>query len=129
MRKYNKSRVLCLFLLTLPLYLSANELHTETWEFPTHEDLLVRQNQLLINCQAGTFRCPAGLSKSTHNGGSSGLYTPTSSSTANNTSVIITGSGNSMTLSTEQSSENDSLQSDNSGEATIENTDILNLGQ
>lgn len=108
----------------------ANELNVHSWDYSSPEMFSIHQGNMILFCEANPNRCPSGL-KRKYNRGSAGdnaaLYDPSASATANHTSVIITGDDNALTLATEQSSENDSISAEQSGSATIDHDEVLNI--
>lgn len=111
----------------------ANEIATDDWRFPTPDMTTIHQNTLLIYCDANPSSCPESLARSRSQSsglsGSGSLYDPSATAAANNLSVIITGDDNSLSLATDQQSENDSVRSLQSGDATIDNQEVLNIGR
>ena len=114
---------------------SANELNTTTYNFPTPEMMAVQQNSLFMRCQANPDRCPAGLSRYYSNGSNSSssnngsLYDPSATSSANHTSVIIAGDRNNLTFTSEQVSDDSSINSAVESDAVIESSEVLNYSQ
>lgn len=115
-------------LLIIPVVSFANEMNTQGWNFPTPDESIVATNKMQLFCTANPSKCPAGLNRSASGGkgGGSALYEPTTSSSANQTSVTLVGDGNSVVLTASQSSENDQIQSDSQSSATIDYHEVLN---
>lgn len=126
------------------LNVQANELNTQTWQFPTYEKSVIRENRLILLCDSQPSRCPIHLYRA-RNGlvrgagaiaggsglGTDSLYESTSSSSANSSNIVVSGDNNSITLSTNQSSQDDTISSGNTGDSTIdaviENDQVLNI--
>ena len=114
---------------------SANELHTETWQMPSYERSVLKENRLILLCDSQPSRCPIHLYRA-RNGlvrgsgagaiaggaglGADALYESTSSSSANNSNIVVSGDNNSITLTTSQSSQDDTISSGNTGDSTID---------
>lgn len=110
--------------------LHANELNAHSWNYSSPDMYTIHQGNMIVYCEANPNRCPSGLKrKYRSNRGLDGtsLYDPSATSTANHTSVVITGDSNSLTLDTEQSSENDSISSEQSGDAVIDHENVMNI--
>lgn len=116
--------ILCMF----PTMSMANEMNTQTWNFPTPDESIVATGKMQLFCSANPSKCPAGLNRSASGGRSGGaaLYDPTTSSSANQTSVTLVGDGNNVVLTASQSSENDQIQSASESHAAIDYHEVLN---
>lgn len=121
-----------LLLCIIPTFSYANELNTQTWSFPTPDESIIASGKVQSFCSANPDKCPAGLNNSSAGGkGGSGsaLYDPTTSSSANQTSITLVGDGNNVVLTASQSSENDQIQSESQSSAAIDYHEVLNYSQ
>ena len=121
-----------LLLFVIPTLSCGNELNTQIWNFPTPDESIIISGKVQSFCTANPDKCPAGLNKNL-SGGKGGsdasLYEPTTSSSANQTSVTLVGDGNSVVLTTSQSSENDQIHSDSQSNAEIDYHEVLNYSK
>ena len=121
-----------LLLFIIPTLSYGNELNTQTWNFPTPDESIVASGKVQSFCAANPDKCPAGLNQSLSGGkgrNSGSLFDPTTSSSANQTSVTLVGDGNSVVLTTSQSSENDQISSDSENDAEIDYQEVLNYSK
>ena len=121
-----------LLLFIIPTLSYGNELNTQTWNFPTPDESIVASGKVQSFCAANPDKCPAGLNQSLSGGkgrNSGSLFDPTTSSSANQTSVTLVGDGNSVVLTTSQSSENDQVSSDSQSNAEIDYHEVLNYSK
>lgn len=111
------------FLSTLSTALNANERFSQSYQFPTAEDRVVKQSNLLVRCRANPDRCPSGLTASQFGvaaeNGRGSLNQPSATASANNTSVVIAGDGNSLSFSAQQTSEDNAISTSLDNEAHI----------
>jgi hypothetical protein len=120
-------------LLGMNMAVIANEMSTSSWSFPTPDQIQVSQNRVLLFCDANPYKCPVGLRAARAGGGSGGagvgsgsLVSPTSNSSANNISVVVTGDHSSVTLSTDQDAKDNNMTSNSEADADIELDQVLN---
>lgn len=122
-----------LLLILIPSAISfANELNTQPWHFPTPDESIIAITKIELFCAANPDKCPAGLNKGYSNGqgaNSGALYQPSTSSSANQTSVTLVGDDNSVVLTTSQSSENDQIDANSQNSAEIDYSEVLNYGK
>ena len=109
----------------------ANELHTQTWNFPTPDESIVASGKIHSFCSANPDKCPAGLFSGFSEGkgkGGSGtpLFNPSTSSSANQSTLTVVGNGNTVTLTTTQSSEDDRINANSENTAEIDYNEVLN---
>ena len=114
---------------------NANEMITTSWNFPTPDQIQVAQNRVLLFCDANPYKCPVGLRamRFANAGGGVGATTgsgalvgPTSNSSANNISVVLAGDNSSVTLSTDQQAEDNTVTSNSDADPTIDLDQVLN---
>lgn len=117
--------LLCIF----PALAFANEQYSQPWHFATPDQVTVGLNKLQLFCTANKSECPAGLSSGIGRSGAngSGLFTPTTSSSANQISVIVAGDDNSVELVTDQDSEGNTIEAEQENNATIDYDEVLNV--
>ena len=116
-------------LLIIPTLSFGNEMYAQAWNFPTPDESIVASGKLQSFCVANPDKCPAGVSRSasgSNAGGGSSLFTPTTSSSANQSSITVVGDGNTVTLTTTQSSENDQITAESQSSAEIDYEQVLN---
>lgn len=121
---------LLLTLCLLPSLALANEQYSQAWHFATPDQMTVGLNKLQMFCTANKSKCPAGMTSGFGSGagnGSGSLFTPSSSSSANQVSIVVAGDGNSVTLSSDQESEGNTIQSEQENNATIDYENVLNI--
>lgn len=119
-------------LLMIPAISLGNEMYSQSWNFPTPDESIVASGKLQSFCVANPDKCPAGVARSASGSKGSGgasLFTPTTTSSANLSSVTIVGDGNSVTLSTTQSSENDQVTAESQSTADIDYQEVLNFNE
>ena len=106
---------------------SANELHSGSWDFPNPDQIQVSLNRTSLFCTANPSRCPVGMrGKGAASGSGSGLVSPTTSASANNISVVLAGDNSSVTLSTSQDANDNTMSSDATVDAAIDYEQVLN---
>ena len=122
-----------ILLLGMNIGVIANEMNTSSWNFPTPDQIQVSQNRVLLFCDANPYKCPVGLRAARAGGGSGSvgagsgsLVNPTSNSSANNISVVVTGDNSSVTLSTDQQAKDNNMTSNSDADADIELDQVLN---
>ncbi len=129
------SSLLSASLFLISTTVNANEMITTSWNFPTPDQIQVSQNRVLLFCDANPYKCPVGLramrSASAGGGGgatagSGALVGPTSNSSANNISVVLAGDNSSVTLSTDQQAEDNTVTSNSDADPTIDLDQVLN---
>jgi len=118
-----------LFVLTTSIH--ANELQVGSWNFPTAEQIQVSQNRVQFYCNANPLRCPVGLDSKRFGGvagaGAGGsLVAPKPSASANNISVVLAGDNSSVTLTTDQKADDNTMNSTANVEAEIAYDEVLN---
>lgn len=116
-------------LLVLSVTVTANELQAGSWNFPTADQIQVSQNRVQLFCSANPSKCPVGLSHSGAGGASgsgSSLMDPKTSSSANNISVVLAGDNSSVTLSTSQEADDNTMGANSSIDAEIDYDEVLN---
>jgi len=121
---------LLLTLCLLPSLASANEQYSQVWNFATPDQTTVGLNQLQLFCTANKSKCPAGMTSGFGNGagnGSGSLFTPSTSSSANQISIVVAGDGNSVTLTSDQESDGNTIQSEQENNVTIDYDNVLNI--
>lgn len=117
--------------------ISANEMNTQGWNFPTPDQSVVAQNRVLLFCDANPKKCPDSLFFN-RGGGSSGsgsagvgagnsLVHPSTSSTANNITVVLSGDNSNLNLNTDQASDGNSIKTDAEVNPTIDYDEVLNI--
>lgn len=128
-----------LLLITTSLVLvnvSANEMNTKTWDFPTSDHVRLSQNRALLFCDANPKKCPDSLFFSRQGGsGSSGggagggnsLVHPSTSSSANNITVVLSGDNSAVNLDTSQQSDGNTLNTQAEVNPTIDYDQVLNI--
>lgn len=109
--------------------ITANEMNTQVWNFPSPDQVQVSQNRVQLFCDANPSKCPVGLSNNggvggTGSGGS--LVDPNTSTSANNVSVVLAGDNSSVVLNTSQDAQDNALSADSETHATVENEEVLN---
>ncbi|MCK5727104.1 MAG: hypothetical protein KAH22_09805 [Thiotrichaceae bacterium] len=125
----NKILILSISLFFLNTNVSANELQTTSWNFPTPDKIQVSQNRVLLFCDANPSKCPVGLNKGRGGAGAgkgSSLVDPKTSSSANNISVVLAGDNSSVTLTTSQDAKDNTMNSSSEIDATIDHDEVLN---
>ena len=121
-------------LLVLTASVNANELQAGSWNFPTADQIQVSQNRVMLFCDANPTKCPVSLSHRRSGGvggsGSGGsLVEPKTSSSANNISVVLAGDNSSVTLTTSQEADDNTMNSNSNVDAEIEYEEVLNYTQ
>lgn len=128
----------CLILIASALTVinvSANEMNTKTWDFPTTDQVRLSQNRALLFCDANPKKCPDSLffSRRGGGGGSGGagggnsLVHPSTSSSANNITVVLSGDNSAVNLDTTQESDGDTLNTQAEVNPTIDYDEVLNI--
>lgn len=113
----------------------ANEMNTQPWQFPTPDQTVVAQNRALLFCDANPKKCPDSLffSRRGGSGGSGGagggdsLVHPSTSSSANNITVVLSGDNSAVNLDTAQASDGNTLNTQAEVNPTIDYDEVLNI--
>ena len=115
-------------LLVLTVTANGNELQAGSWNFPTADQIQVTQNRVQLFCTANPSKCPVGLSNKRSGGAGAGgsLIDPKTSSSANNISVVLAGDNSSVTLSTSQEADDNTMNSNSTVDAEIDYDEVLN---
>jgi hypothetical protein len=135
MRKIILTATVSALLMSINTDVIANEMTTSSWNFPTPEQIHVSQNRILLFCDANPYKCPVGLRAARAGigggvagagAGSGSLVGPSSNSSANNISVVLTGDNSSITLSTSQNADDNNMTSNSDADAEIDLDQVLN---
>jgi len=113
----------------LSISVQANELNSEGWNFPSPDHTQVSLNRVSLLCSADPSRCPAGLlgRGAGANAAGTGLISPNTNSSANNISVVLAGDNSSVTLSTDQDADDNTIGADSTIDAVIDHEQVLNF--
>lgn len=134
MKKIILTATVSTLFLGITMNVTANEMATSSWNFPTPEQIHVAQNRVLLFCDANPYKCPVGLRAARSGGGGAGgagvgsgsLVGPASNSSANNISVVLAGDNSSITLSTSQDADDNNMTSNSDADAEIDLDQVLN---
>jgi len=136
----HKMKILLLLtssILISPISVMANEMISNSWDFPTSEQTIISQNRLLLFCDANPKKCPDSIFFSRRGGSGGGggggigggdsLVHPTTTASANNITVVLSGDNSAVNLDTSQDSEGNNLNSQSETSPTIDYDEVLNI--
>lgn len=133
-----KNKLLAISIALTATNISANEMYTQGWSFPTPDQTIVAQNRVMLFCDANPKKCPDSLffsrrggsgsgSSSSGAGGGNSLVHPSTSSTANNMTVVLSGDNSTLNLNNDQASDGNTLNTDSEVSPTIDYDEVLNI--